>query len=162
MSERPLLQHVCAVCDRPFRAPAKHRGRHLRFCSDDCRKARIAAQNRSYRAEGRRHFTNRTKIAKVCVVCDQPFETTNRRTKCCGVDCGQRLAGSIAGAASKARARPRPTRACAHCQATFEIRNPSGKARAGLVREGLYCSRRCTVMGRRTDDLFAKAGLLCP
>jgi hypothetical protein len=76
-------------------------------------------------------------------VCGNPFTTVNRQTKCCGSVCGHRLGTPKAHATRSANAKIRLTRACQRCGVSFVMRNPSGKARSGLVNEGRYCSRAC-------------------
>src|ERR1700704_4509628 len=83
------------------------------------------------------------KNIKICIVWGNPFETVNRATQCCGTVCGHRLAMPKAQATRSANAKVRRTRACLMCGVPFVMRNPSGKARAGLANEGRYCSRAC-------------------
>ncbi|WP_315806194.1 hypothetical protein [Bradyrhizobium sp. SZCCHNR3117] len=166
--QRPILQLNCITCGGGFAAVKPPRGRYPRFCSQACRKARQAAQHVGYRADGRCAGRNppvpeskryRKLLGKVCEICANPFTTTNARTRCCGITCGQILQHRLAAATRSARALERNARICVHCGKPFQARSPSAAARAGKVRANIFCSRQCVVDARlapTTPDLFAE------
>jgi hypothetical protein len=160
-----VLDLVCLACDGSFSAAKPKRGRYPRFCSHACRRSRHLTQLQGYRAEGRYSLrsapANRRPIAKACLVCDKPFETTNNATVCCGTICGQALRARRAGATRTARSVAERQRVCEHCQVPFVARHPSGAGIAGKVREGRFCSRSCAGAfrsARVAADLAASAG----
>jgi hypothetical protein len=59
------------------------------------------------------------------------------------LDCGAILATRRSVATRTARSIAQRQRICEHCGAAFVARHPSGKGRAGKVKEGRFCSRRC-------------------
>jgi hypothetical protein len=130
----------CKTCGEKFSAAMPRAGRAPGYCSEDCRKRRPSV---------------RTKIAKACAVCGEPFETTSQaRAECCGTLCGQILAKRRSDPARSANARARLARFCLNCGDPFTARNSSGKARAGKSREGRFCSRRCRdSFSRRKSEL---------
>lgn len=142
-----ILNLVCGACGGGFTAPRPLQGRYPGFCSPACRRARHLAQLKGYRAEGRyaprSAPAKRRPIAKTCEVCRQSFETTDRATICCGVDCGQALRARRAGATRTAKSIAARQRICEHCSVAFVAHHPSGAAIAGKVREGRFCSRHC-------------------
>lgn len=142
-----MLQLACLACGNSFAAEKPRRGRHPRFCSPDCKRARHLSQAKGYRAEGRypprTAPVKRRPISKTCEICQQPFQTTNHATVCCGQACGQILSHRRSAATRTARSIEQRRRVCEHCGTSFVARHPSGKARAGEVREGRFCSRRC-------------------
>jgi hypothetical protein len=139
---------TCEICETEFsyKRPRSQCRKRL-FCSTECAKKKRLFQNQQYREEGRyrakSQAASRAKISKICIVCGNPFETVNRATQSCGTVCGHRLAMPKAQATRSANAKVRRTRACLRCGVPFVMRNPSGKARAGLANEGRYCSRAC-------------------
>lgn len=122
---------VCRQCNQDVPAHS-HAGRPRFYCSSQCQ--RLAA--RSY---------HRPVLARRCVQCSAPFETTNRKTMCCSEACGNALAQTVRAAAATERRR----RVCETCGSSFIARNPSGKARAGNSQEGRFCSRLCAASARR-------------
>lgn len=153
MTGLAILQLTCLACGKPFATEKAGRGRYPRFCSPVCRRSRRLAQAKIHWAEKGRHAirapANRRPISKVCEVCKNPFETTNRATVCCGMVCGQVLASRRGSATRTAKSIARRQRQCEHCKGAFLARHPSGKARAGKVNEGRFCSRRCAAAVRK-------------
>jgi len=137
------VEIACIVCGTSFATTRSSRGRLPRFCSTVCRHKRRAKQHQQYRDEGRYPPPRRRPIAKTCVICKQAFETTNRETVCCGLECGFQLSHRLSAATRTARRIERDARICQHCGLGFVARNASGKARRGQSREGQFCSRRC-------------------
>jgi len=96
-SKMELLNLTCIVCISSFEAARPQQGRYPRFLlAGVSSRSRSRANTAPTAPEGR--YPTRTEpakrrlIAKVCVVCDDPFETTSRQTRCCGRTCGQALA----------------------------------------------------------------------
>lgn len=78
---------------------------------------------------------------RACAMCDAEVFSTSLT---CGRRCGNRLAQWSRAARSGAER----ARSCERCAASFVMRLPSGRARAGLSREGRFCSRRCAHAAR--------------
>ncbi len=129
----------CMVCDTAFSFVTKTRGRHPRFCSEQCRNQRRRV---SARASYRRHPRQANKRL-TCVNCGNGFLGHDLRRKCCGRACGRVVGKKRSDAARARNAKLRRTRTCETCGRAFVMRNPSGRARAGLSREGRFCSRAC-------------------
>jgi hypothetical protein len=142
MTSRTLMI-ACIVCATEFQATPAGRGRRPRFCSPRCRKARKVDQARAYP----RGLSPLRK--KSCPICDEVFSTRYPQKQCCGRDCGFELMHRRGAATREARRAERDTRVCRQCGASFVMRNRSGKARAGLSREGRFCSRDCAWSSRR-------------
>lgn len=134
----PVVSIDCLVCNTAFSATRQSRGRLPRFCSEKCRRARKAMQGASRAKPGARPLHR-----KSCAICGEAFTTTNPKTVCCGPAHGFVLLHRRSAATRKARRAERDARICQNCGAGFVARNPSGKARKGLTREGQFCSRRC-------------------
>jgi hypothetical protein len=133
---------ICKTCggDLPER---RGRGRPAEFCSAKCR-------NVGRRAHRRPVFD------RVCAACAMPFRTMNAKTRCCSDACG----GVLARRSRLANAMERRHRVCETCCQPFVMRSPSGKALAGKVREGRFCSRLCAATWRTRrhpvqGDLFS-------
>jgi len=155
---------TCWQCARPFQAVRNGRGRYPRFCSDECHAARKADQNKRYCREGRYKQRRRDwelrrpKIHRDCVVCGTQFSTSNRRTKCCGRVCGEKLAQSV-NSIRHAKSIADRTRYCEICARPFVMHRRSGRSRRGEVREGRFCSRKCMAAAMRVPvqlSLFRK------
>jgi hypothetical protein len=143
---------VCLVCGGTFLAPKPRRGRYRRFCSSACRLARRASQHLAYRAEGRYPAPVRRLRQKVCAICGESFSTKDPRTECCSSACGIVLSHRRSSATRKQRSDEKHAAVCQQCGVGFVARNPSGKARRGLSREGQFCSCRC-----RNDSIRKRA-----
>lgn len=151
---RQTIQLACLACGNPFAMEKPSgRGRYPRFCSAVCRQERLRKQNEQYRTEARYPRRSAKPKSKICVVCDAAFETNNNRTRCCGLDCGQRLASRLRSAARTARSVKERQRICEHCSTPFTARHPSGNGIAGKVKEGRFCSRRCAGAFRTAERL---------
>ena len=137
----------CIICLSDFQYDHAGRGRRRRFCSDPCRTARHARLNEGYRREGRyerREPKPRVpSIPKVCAVCNKAFLAVDRKRQACGPACGGVLAKRHGDAGRRRNAEERRRRICKACGVPFVMRNPSGRARSGLVNEGKFCGRRC-------------------
>ena len=48
-----IVSLSCIVCTKPFTYTTKSKGRHARFCGDDCRATRCAQQMRATPRKGR-------------------------------------------------------------------------------------------------------------
>lgn len=84
-------------------------------------------------------------ITLACIVCGEGFHPKNKVAKCCGPACRLRQRHLT----RSANARLRNVRTCERCGCRFQRRNPSGKARKGLVQEGRFCSRVCSAAAIR-------------
>jgi hypothetical protein len=84
----------CWQCGVDFTAASRPgAGRLRRLCSSECQRARKAQQMARYVREGARAWWSdqRNAIPRECEICGEGFTTTNRRTRCCGLACGQAL-----------------------------------------------------------------------
>lgn len=78
---------------------------------------------------------------RACAICGSEVSSTSAT---CGARCGNRLAQWSRSTRSGAER----ARSCEQCAASFVMRLPSGRARAGKAREGRFCSRPCAVAAR--------------
>lgn len=81
---------------------------------------------------------------KPCLVCGEEFKPRRPGNDYCSREC--------VNARRRQEAEAKRQRQCECCGATFVMRNPGGKARAGMAREGQYCSVAC-----RWEHVRAKA-----
>jgi hypothetical protein len=132
---------ICIICDAPFEALIVRK--RPRFCSLECKAARVKAQRRRYKREKRYPNYPRKKLAKICLVCGEGFQTEAKDQKTCSRTCGGALGGRTTGPLLAAKARARNERPCLVCQRLFVPSNPSAKQRrAGYVQQ--TCGdRRC-------------------
>ena len=112
----------CIVCTKPFTYTTKSKGRHARFCGDDCRATSCAQQMRATPRKGR---TQR----KSCARCGAAFSTTSRQRAYCSDEC------RVDAVRAKLQ-RTQPSLSCAHCGGVFTKR-----VRGNDTNQ--YCSRSC-------------------
>lgn len=141
------IETACAVCGKTFAYDHLGRGRRRRFCSDGCRRLRQAEQHRRSRqahsGQPRRYTPPAKKFPKTCIVCGAGFLAVSERRQACGLACGAILAKRHGDVGRRRNAEARRRRRCETCGVEFVARNPSGAARAGMIREGRFCSRTC-------------------
>lgn len=138
----------CNVCGKAFTFATKSKGRYPRSCSDNCKRE----SNRRIR---RRSATKREGLRlpqpwqRRCVECGTMFAVALGATVCCGPVCGNARGKRLGDKARTRNANDRRTRKCKVCARFFVMPNPSGGARKGLCRAGVFCSIPCRSEGRR-------------
>jgi predicted nucleic acid-binding Zn ribbon protein len=143
---------VCIICGAPFEALVVTK--RPRFCSPECKAARMEAQSRRYKREGRypRAKYPHAIFEKTCTVCGGDFRTEAKGQQTCSRSCGAKLAGRTTGPLLAARARARNERPCPVCHRMFVPSHPSAKqCRAGWVQQTCgdrQCMRACAVRAR--------------
>jgi 5-methylcytosine-specific restriction endonuclease McrA len=123
-----MVEQVCSWCQAAFNYEKAGAGRFRRQCSTECVVA-SRAPPKMFKRE--------------CVECSASFETPNAKTVCCGTECGRVRGKRLGDIGRAAAASKKLSRVCEQCSKSFVMRNPSGKARKGLVVEGRFCSRAC-------------------
>lgn len=144
-SEGRALALDCLQCGSAFQAWRRGPGRYPRYCSNDCRKARVRALAEANRKKG--PSAPRRRHACTCVVCDAAFATPNVLTKCCGPKCGLVLGKRVSDLARRANADARRALTCAFCLSPFREKRRSAKQIAAGQRQR-FCSRQCAVEDR--------------
>lgn len=142
-----IVDVECVTCGKAFRYEQLGRGRRRRTCSPECRRVRQRSQNAGYpRLAEKPRIPN---IPKVCIICEQPFLAVVAKRQACGPACGGVLAKRNGDIGRRRNADERRRRVCEGCLTPFVMRNPSGRTRAGVSREGRYCSSICRIEARR-------------
>lgn len=129
MTSQRLRISLCFACGSSISSPVR-RGKPPIYCGDECRRAaRASRRARQYE--------------RVCIRCGLFFSTTCRASVAC-TGCANAFSQIVRTANAIARLQ----RTCEQCGVSFIMRNASGKARRGEVREGRFCSRRCAMRWR--------------
>ena len=134
-----IVSLSCIVCTKPFTYTTKSKGRHARFCGDDCRGTRRAQQMRT----AKRGPAKRKSYIRPCIECGDEFASAIRTTMCCGPSCANARKKRESDKTRTANANARLSRECARCNAVFVMPRPSAKVLRGEAKSGIYCSRLC-------------------
>ena len=141
------MQKKCSQCGSIFQVDTTLRNwRHVKYCSDECRKAKAAVQKRS-------KYKSKTIPPKKCKNCGrkfQPAPNIGARQKYCSRDC---FNDSRKKDAHDRWADERRVKACAHCGNEFVPR----KFAAG---KQVYCSKDCQVRAihKRHSGKYRRSG----
>ena len=78
---------ICSECNEDFVAERPN----IMTCSIECKKKRAYSISNEARKLNEAKYGKRYKPVKAtkknCIICDEPFETTNYRKKCCNKEC---------------------------------------------------------------------------
>lgn len=115
---RPGTIAGCRVCGTPTRTRAQA------YCSDECKRI---GQPRKFKR-------------RPCPVCGTEFKPRREGSEFCSREC--------VNVRRREMAEAKRQRECEWCGAGFVMRNPSGRARAGMTDEGRFCSAKCMYSSR--------------
>lgn len=135
---------LCVQCGKPIAVEQTRRGPRRKVCSLLCRARRTQQGKRALRPDRpRRQYRRRTVRQVSCIACGTSFETKDPVRRCCSARCGARLGKKRQSVLRAEKAAARLARKCERCGKDFKMHRPSGKANAGRVNEGRFCSRFC-------------------
>jgi len=124
---RGRIKIVCPGCGKEFRSSDVNK----RYCSHKCRESALGII---------RTKKSTSRITQSCPICGKEFEIFKSQAerhakKYCSIEC-HKLAFRVA-------------RICRICGKKFEIFKSQAKAREKDNKHGLYCSRKCSYIGKK-------------